>query len=174
MSKSTPTLQEMEVAIVKLFDMRKHIIVPNISWGLGVHECDLFLVKNSGYAFEVEIKRSKADLLKDILKKHGHKNDKIKELYFAVPESLISIVDSIPANAGVIIINDSIMSRYAKTPGKHYYRASLERKPIPNPIARKLTDQEMIKLGKLAAMRIWKLKSTVVALKNQIKILGNA
>lgn len=56
------SLLEMEIAIANLFDIRKNIIVPNISCGLGIHECDLFIVRNSGYCIEVEIKRSEQDL----------------------------------------------------------------------------------------------------------------
>ena len=39
------TTPEMELAIVKLFNFRKHIIIPNISYGFVSHECDLFLIK---------------------------------------------------------------------------------------------------------------------------------
>ena len=63
------TLPEIELAIAKYYGTREHIIVPNISWGFDyMHECDMFIIKKSGYAVEVEIKRSKNDLINDFKK----------------------------------------------------------------------------------------------------------
>ena len=47
---------------MNFFNYRANLIVPNISWGLGLHECDLLVLTSSGYATEIEIKVSKADL----------------------------------------------------------------------------------------------------------------
>ena len=55
--------------------------MPNISWGLGVHEIDLFVVRPSGYAIEVEIKVSLSDFKADFNKKHTHSSPKIREFY---------------------------------------------------------------------------------------------
>ena len=58
------TTIEIEEAVARKFGVRTNIIVPNVSWGLpGMHECDLFIIKMSGYGVEVEIKISKADIL---------------------------------------------------------------------------------------------------------------
>lgn len=65
------SLLEMEIAIAELFDIRKNIIVPNLSWEFGIHECDLFIFRDSRYCIVVEIKRSKQDL-KKILKRNIH------------------------------------------------------------------------------------------------------
>jgi len=46
------SLYEIEYALARKFDIRQNIIVPNISWGLRIHECDLFIVNNNGYAIE--------------------------------------------------------------------------------------------------------------------------
>lgn len=145
------TLYEMEKALVRHFNMRRHFIVPNVSWGLGIHECDLLLVKKTGYAVEIEIKRSVADIKKDLNKKHKHISNKIKELWFAIPESLMSNTYLIPERAGILTIEDGLDLRYRFV--------KIIRKPISNKDARMLTDEEIFKLGMLAAMRIWKLKS---------------
>ena len=87
---------DIEIAIMKHICVRKNIIVPNVSWGIQgkdfkpLHECDLLSLSLSGYATEIEIKTSKADLLKDKEKEHKHKHDHIliKNLYFAVPDSV--------------------------------------------------------------------------------------
>ena len=62
------TTIEMEVAIAAYFGFRQNIIVPNISWGFMNHEADMFIVRKSGYAIEIEIKRSKSDLLEILIK----------------------------------------------------------------------------------------------------------
>ena len=99
------TTIEMEVAIAKMFGIRTHIIVPNVSWGFGMHECDLFLIKKSGVAVEVELKRSKSDLLADFEKRHGHidRQNRITEFYYGMPEDMYEkCKDLIPENAGLL------------------------------------------------------------------------
>ena len=59
---------EVEVAIMQHFDVRRNVIVPNVSWGIfrpgigQLHEIDLLVLSGSNYATEVEIKVTKADL----------------------------------------------------------------------------------------------------------------
>ena len=86
-TKPKITTAEMEVAIAKYFGIRTHIVVPNVSWGFFNHECDLFLIRKSGYGFEVEIKRSKSDMMADFKKKHSHgdRRNRIVQLYYAFP-----------------------------------------------------------------------------------------
>ena len=94
LSKSLTTT-DMELALTTMpnrrtksyIDIRRELVVPNVHWGADVHECDLFLLSKSGYAIEIEIKISKADLIQDSKKKHGHVNYKIKQLYFAIPNT---------------------------------------------------------------------------------------
>lgn len=45
---------ELEEATARLFCFVKNIIVPNIHEGLGLHECDLLIVRKTGYALEVD------------------------------------------------------------------------------------------------------------------------
>jgi len=60
--------------------------VPNVSWGLLNHECDLIICSKDGYLTEIEIKRSWADFLADFKKKHRHDDDdRIKCFHYAVP-----------------------------------------------------------------------------------------
>lgn len=68
---------------------RKQIVVPNVSWGLLNHECDLVVCSKSGYLTEFEIKRSYADFLADFRKRHAHDDDeRIKAFYYAVPVAI--------------------------------------------------------------------------------------
>ena len=141
---------DIEVALSYLFDYRRNIIIPNLSWGIGIHECDIFIIRtNSGYAIECEIKISKSDLLNDANKKHDHSDNRIKEFYFAIPEYLYeSCKDFIPKHAGIITCEI-----YRNKP-----KATIVRKPIANKNARKLTQEEQFKIAKLGLLRVWRLK----------------
>lgn len=153
----------MEVAIANYFNYRQNIIVPNISWGLGLHECDVFIVTKSGYCTEVEIKRSKSDLLADFEKKHKHKDKKnrIKEFYYAIPKSLLSSCELlIPKDTGIIVCERSEWSS-----DKVY--AYIHRKTKPNLGAVPLTAKELHKVGHLGTMRIWSLKQKIIKMKNE-------
>ena len=105
---------EMEVALANYFNVRQNIIVPNVSWGLGIHECDLLIVRASGYLIEVEIKISKADLIKDSKKEHKHIDKRIKELYFALPDYLENCIEYIPERAGILLVSKGKNGYYVK------------------------------------------------------------
>jgi hypothetical protein len=146
----------MEVAIATFFGVRKHIIVPNLSWGLiGMHECDLFLIKKTKYAVEIEIKISKSDLIADFKKKHSHYDNRIKEFYYAIPAELLEVSEKlIPEHQGIIVCERS--GRY------NSIKTRIHRKAIANKNARKLTDKEVLKVATLGCMRIFKLKEKII------------
>ncbi len=155
----------MEVAIAKLFGIRQNIIVPNISWGFRMHECDLFIVKKSGIAVEVEIKRSKSDLLADFKKRHHHndKQNRITELYYALPEELYEkCKEFIPEDAGIIMCY-----RYTNYRKETYIYATIKRKAKRIKGARKLNEEEQLRVARLGTMRIWSLKQKIIKLNGQ-------
>ena len=160
------TTIEMEDAIARLYGFRTNIIVPNISWGLpGMHECDMFIVKSTGYAVEVEIKRSKSDLLADFNKGHHHKDrrNRIKEFYYALPENLMkSCEELVPKDAGIIVCE---RSDYVN--GKVFAR--FHRDPAPRFGAVKLSKDEQFKIARLGTMRIWSLKQKIIKMQNERK-----
>ena len=156
---------EIEYACARYFGWREHIIVPNISWGMGLHECDLLVMTKSGCAYEVEIKVSLSDLKKDLKKSHGHGlkwpqyyadkfpdvqmneifQDKIKYLYFAIPEALEKHVGFIPEKAGILLVGEGLFVRLLRKPqDKSKYR---------------FTDVEIHNIARLGTMRIWTLKN---------------
>jgi len=157
---------EIEVAIARWFNIRQNIIVPNISWGLsGLHECDLFVVKRSGVAVEIEIKISKADLLKDFEKKHNHVDiqHRITEFYYAFPVNIYERVKHlIPENAGVIVCE-----RYLNYNKTEKISVSIIKKATKIKGSRKLTVEEQFKVARLGTMRIWTLKERVIKLSNK-------
>lgn len=152
-----PTLNEIELTIADFYDIRKNIIIPNISYGFDyMHECDIFILKPSGYCTEIEIKRSISDLKADFKKKHTHKDNRIKNFYYCIPEQLIEkALEIIPKDAGILECYFS---------GK--LRCRIYRESVSNKEARKLTEDEKVKLMRLAYMRIWSMKKKLARLEN--------
>jgi hypothetical protein len=155
---------EIECRVASFFDPRKNIVVPNVSWGVSLHECDILVIRPSGYGIEVEIKISKSDLIADA-KKHHHHHDRmgrISELYFAIPDYMKDSIEYIPEDAGILVL-----SRY-----DHYHYGldlSILRKPKINKGRGKFTDAEMLKVAHLGTMRIWNLKSTLNSYNRKVK-----
>lgn len=150
-SKQKISTLDIELAVVKYLNPRQNLIVPNISWGLDIHECDLLSLSQSGYATEIEIKISRQDLINDIKKTHNHVSPKIKYLYFATPEHLLTdAVAHVPKAAGIIVVRDS-----ASYPGQ--FTCVIMRKPQSN-CRYKLSDAERYQVARLGTMRIWNLK----------------
>jgi len=150
---------EIEESLSRYFNYRVNIIVPNISWGLNLHEIDIFVVRKTGYAVEVEIKISKSDLIADSKKNHQHSSDKIREFYYAIPLYLLeSCIEYIPSHAGILTCSKNKYDGVVNT--------SLYRKPKINTKSRKLTDKEILKTAKLGCLRIFKLKSKIIKLLN--------
>ena len=155
---------EIEIIIMSAFSAHGKLIVPCVSWGMGrlggkdLHECDILVLSQSGYATEIEIKTSLPDLKKDRLKKHGHRHNHIKQLYFAVPEKLAeSALELIPERAGLYVIKESCIETAKKC--------------TRNKNAARWSDKERMKLAYLGASRILHLKSKISDLTDDIIIL---
>jgi hypothetical protein len=139
---------DIEIALSKHFNPRQNLIVPNVSWGMFNHECDVVVLTKAGYATEIEIKVTKRDLIKDGQKWHGHNDEKLKFLYFAIPDYLESCVDYIPERAGIFFVSQSLRCREV-------------RKPVQRKNPYKFSDHERYKLARLGALRIWTLKNRI-------------
>jgi len=152
------TTAEMEVAIAKYFGIRKHIIVPNLSWGFFRHECDLFIIRTSGFGFEVEIKRSRSDMLADFKKKRNHidKGNRIVQLYYAFPKELLPKVEElVPPECGIIIVE-----RYGDKGYARMHREAKRRTGV-----KPLTEKEKLQIARLGTLRIWSLKEKLNLMK---------
>lgn len=158
---------DIECAVARLFDYRRNIIVPNISWGAGLHECDMLIVNENNYATEVEIKVSRADLKKDFTKSHNHIHERIKNLYYAVPEKLLELaLELVPSTAGIIVCKKELPLRH--NPTCFITRASFHRRAKPNHHHRAMTEKEKLNIARLGCMRIWPLKTNSVNAKNGV------
>lgn len=152
---------DIEIAMMKQMGVRKNIIVPNVSWGIQgkdfkpLHECDLLSLSLSGYATEIEIKTSKADLLKDKEKEHKHKHDHIliKNLYFAVPDSLKEIaLKEIPESAGLYVLTKNKRGKI---------KVEKAKEAVARRDALKWDDKQQKKLMHLGVMRLLSLKEKI-------------
>lgn len=150
---------DIEIAAARHFNYRLNIIVPNVSWGMGLqYEADLVVLRPSDYAIEIEIKTSKADVERDLHKRHRHDSRLFRELWFAVPEYL-SRDSNIPDAAGILAIEDL----------EHGFKPVKIRPPKPNKAALRWTSNQKNKLLHLGMMRIWGLKENLSAQKQRRK-----
>ena len=144
------TTSEIETRVAAYFGYRQNIVVPNISWGVNLHECDLLIIRKSGYGIEVEIKVSKSDLKADAKKGHNHNDrmDRLSELYFAIPDYMEDCIEYIPERAGILLLH------------KDEWGLNIQRKrePQKNRNKNKFSNEEILKIAHLGCMRIWNLK----------------
>jgi len=168
--KPRPSTAEIECLVADFFKPRINLVVPNVSWGFhGHHECDLFVITKSGYAYEIEIKISKSDLLADQKKNHNHRSNYIRDLYFAIPEHLLPFTDAIPARAGILVISAEPRTYYGrkKYGSDWFFKVGVHRPAVSNTRAPKLTDKDRYCLARLGALRIWGLKKKLNKLKRE-------
>lgn len=142
---------EMEIAVSQFLNYRQNLIVPNVSWSFFQHELDLCVLSPAGYCTEIEIKVDKYDLIKDKEKSHGHRDSKIKYLYFAIPDYLIPEIGHIPKRAGIIKV-------YRTTKTNSGFACMIIRGPEENTTKYKFSEKERVELMRLLCMRVWKLK----------------
>jgi hypothetical protein len=154
---------DIELAVMREFDHRQNLIVNGInSWAIEglFHECDMLVVSKAGFLTEIEIKVSKADLIKDKLKQHGHRSSRIKRFYFAVPEKLVDFaLEEIPERAGLYA------ARYVEGnldgyPAGRYPKIRLV-KQCQYLKTRPVSDAERYQIARLGAMRIYTLKKRI-------------
>ena len=170
------TTLDMEVVMMDSINPRQNLVVTNPHWGLflgnrAMHECDILYVTKSGYATEIEIKISKADLLKDKEKRHNHAHNHIARLYFAVPESLEELaLQEIPERAGLYVVRQEEV-RYRKNiytdEEVHYFKTVLScvREAKRNQRAEKWSITDKYQLARLGTIRVWSLKKKLQKIK---------
>jgi hypothetical protein len=166
---------DIEIALSNYFDYRQKLIVPNVYWGLNFqYELDLIVVSNSNYATEIEIKISKSDLKADLKKSHYHDSNRIKQLYFAVPEKLKeAALELIPERAGLFIVREDKDTLIRNQDGIRirFPKVQIIKPPKINTKAKKLTVEEINKLHRLASLRMWTLKHHLYRIQKELQQL---
>ena len=158
---------DIELAIFRLYDIRQHIIVPNVSdqMCLVPFETDMLVLTQSGYATGFEIKVSKSDLLADLKKKQYSRfkekenscllqelyyAKKFKHFYYAVPKKLEeTALLVIPEFVGLYVYENF---EYPKLPT---FKCVKEAKKLKTESWR---EKEKVELMRLGCMRIYSLK----------------
>lgn len=157
--KKKITTSEMEVAVALFLNTRQNLIIPNVHWGMEMHECDLLMLTPSGYATEIEIKITLQDLKADAKKRHNHIDGRISALYFALPKKLEKNIDLVPNRAGIIIVDEET----------GWCRKI--RKPEKTKKAYQFCKDEKYKIARLGAMRLWGLKEKINKISTEKKEL---
>lgn len=141
---------------------RQFVAVPNTT-GFSFWEADLLVVSHAGYMTEVEVKVSMSDWKVD--KKKAYKFSRLhasggrtKYFFYAAPKELAARWQEvgIPDWAGVLAVSEREDSHGHKSMHTEVLRPAKAR-----PGHRKLTIEEMAKLARLGALRIWDLMTTV-------------
>ena len=172
MGKLLPvTCLELEIAVMKEFNFRQNLIVPNITnmMGLLPFETDMLVLTSSRFAYGFEIKTSKADLKADF-KKRQHtlfnefKNGKtgleryfgkFKYFYYAVPEQLKDeALKLIPEFCGLWVYK-----KYEYPILPIFYKAK-EPKKLFN---YKWSEKQRYEVARLGTMRIYSLKQNILS-----------
>ena len=148
--------KKLELAACYFLKFQQNDIVPNCYWGIpGLHyETDLICLRKSGWAIEIEIKATAADIKADLKKRHKHDSHLFKELWFCVPEELAED-PNIPERAGILAVHFSHKDKWL---GSVYVTRRAKR----NPHAIKWTPVLKEKLLRLGNMRTWSLKTSYV------------
>ena len=155
---------EMEKLIYWYFKESSLVIVPKVSgnnWWLDTeadpmiwknivnHECDILIVTKNHYLTEVEIKISLSDLKADFKKKHQHKDENIKNFYYAFPEEMKEkALELIPKECGILIA----VEKKCSIP---YRTIECYRKPKINKEAKPVNDIVLSKIYRLGYLRYW-------------------
>jgi len=170
------TTPKLELIVANYFNERQNLIVPNVYWGWGLdYEADLVIVSTAGYATEIELKISRADLKADAKKKHCHNAPIFRKLYFAMPLEIVDL-ELIPERAGIFAYGKHTVEKHNHKLGPvipTYDWTGLEiiRQAKLNKSAPRVTDAERMKLGHLAAMRIWNIKAELKIANEHIETL---
>lgn len=167
MNTNKITTLEMECAIAKWFNPRINLVVPNISWGFFIHECDLIVLTKSGYLYEVEIKTRMSDLVKDSKKYHRHTSLKIRHLYFALPKYIFTgrALDIIPKDAGILTVDNPDTVTVERKPELWYRDLGDWDGNHGGRNEYKVSAEEKYQIARLGALRIWNLKEKLLKAK---------
>ena len=152
--------RDIEVKLAQYFEWQKNVICPCIKYSGQwlFHECDLLVINNNGYATEIEIKVTKADLLAERYKSHKHQNEKIKYFYFAIDGDNIPkdfALQNIPNEAGLFVLRTR---KDWPMIGMNGIIVDKERSALARKGCLPLTTQEINAVERVLAMRYWNLR----------------
>ena len=141
------TSRQIELYLVTwAFPYWKWIVVPR-TYQVVNHECDILALTDRGYAHEVEIKVSLSDVKADLKKEHGHRDNKIKCFWFAMPADLVEkAAPFVPERAGILAVG------WNEKLGQNIV---MHRKPVVNRSALPWAWSERCRLARAVMIRYW-------------------
>lgn len=152
------TIEEIEIALYNsgIWNKRRDIMIPNLSWGLLNYEADFVVITKAGYLTEVEIKRSWEDFKADFKKKHNHDDKRVYMFYYCVPKSIVNRVEEYLKEYDF----ETAILTYDEN-------GIIERKNgwLSYKGGRKLFIEEQLTVARLGCMRLWNLKEKNTKLK---------
>ena len=160
------TSADIERAIIRTWNPRQNLLVPNVSWGFfNWGEVDLLKVEKSGYLTEIEIKASLSDLKREWKKMRWSPvyqewfRKSIRRYFIAMPEGLYEKGrEIIPdwAGAGILTVPEvrETSGRFSRP------HAHQQQKPRINKEAAKITCHDLAALGRLGTLRYWSLRAS--------------
>lgn len=157
------TEQQIINAVIRMFPIRQHLCVPNVSWGMFSFEVDLVVVTKTGYMYEIEAKSSVADLRRDNKKRrHIWKSDThiFRKKFFAMPElvwSKVAINGPVPPECGVFVIKEATGAELKWQPHVKYNVCEIRPATIDTQ-AKPASDSDLYQLARLGTLRYWSLR----------------
>ena len=150
--------------LASYYDIRKNLVVPNVSWGFMWYEADLVVITKAGYMTEIEIKRSWTDFLADFKKRDYHSDARISRFYYAVPECMLQPCRDYIENwlAERCLLSPSTYKRpgfivYRTWDEPLYRRVQVICDPISKEKTPPLSEKDILKIARLGTLRYWSL-----------------
>ena len=166
--KTQLSVQQIQLALRNsdLFDRRKCLIVPNVSWGMLPYEADLLAITPSGKVTEIEIKRSLSDLKADFRKEHRHDAGCVSRFFYCVPECLAdqakaAILDHERAVRGESVTEKDCPALLAFTEDGRVWNTGFGTAGRAGD--HRISDADLITAGRLASLRYWDLLERTAA-----------
>ena len=169
---------ELEIAVMKSFDFKRNIIIPNITANNGVlgFETDMLIISKNGYAHGLELKVSKSDLKNDLKKNHWISVavdeakainlyfKKLKYFSYAIPKELTDeVMRQVPLFCGIYEVSKGVDFF------ENEYTSVREIRKPKTLNSYKFTDKELLKISHLGCMRAFTLKQNINKLTNKEK-----
>lgn len=178
MYEKTTTL-DLELAVMRYFDIRKNLIVPGITEmsNLVSFELDMIVITKANMAYGFELKNTKADLKKDFSKGQLKEIDevwngktgleryygKFKHFYYVVPRLIKDdALALVPDMFGVFVVDKmkgGVVRFYDARPAKKLFNY-------------KWSDEEKYAVARLGAMRIYGLKRKIELILERNRVSG--
>lgn len=154
------TASQIELALVDaVYPYRVWLVVPRVSWGLNMRECDLLALSGRGYAHAIEIKVTVSDLKREFKKRHyaidahfpdrDHQRKWIKFRWFAVPYLMREkALQFVPEDCGILCIHEGLHLPRSQ-------KVTRERLPKPNREALPWPYHKRFELARNGVIKYW-------------------